>query len=329
MGLKRDTLFEAFLNQHDREAWTKALQTVYPDIHEVDRAATTIWFHFFPVDLARAFDRADDPAELARKLLIEGRHELKDHLDESHRFLYGHRYWSQVKAVVLDHVTSATAPQSLDLSTVIRTVAREAGLRAAIDESLLLGISAVGLMTLQQVGVEAFRATPGQVTVPRALVGASPDDVVRQRAKDDSQGPLGFLRGIKTQYTVTFDEGDSTARFPLINAQHLTTAAAADRRDHRSRDPRCQEGPIPVQCRTASCGTCWVGVLGGAEKLSDVDELERRRIREFGYVESDEARPIIRLSCMAQASGNITIVIPPWNGIFGRYLRQQAVSSTA
>jgi hypothetical protein len=69
-------------------------------------------------------------------------------------------------------------------------------------------------------------------------------------------------------------------------------------------------------------------VLGGADKLSDVDELERRRIREFGYIETDEAKPVIRLSCMAQASGNVTIVIPPWNGYFGKFLRQQAVAST-
>jgi ferredoxin len=79
-----------------------------------------------------------------------------------------------------------------------------------------------------------------------------------------------------------------------------------------------------VQCRTASCGTCWVGVLGGAQKLSDVDALEKRRIREFGYLETDEPKPLIRLACMAQASGNVTIVIPPWNGVFGKFLRASA-----
>lgn len=328
MGLTQDTLFESFLHQHDREAWERAIQAIRPDIHEVDRDATTIWFHFFPLDLACALGDAEDPAELARKLLIQGNHELKNQIDDSHRFFYGHRYWSQVKSVVLDYVSSSTAPRSLDLGAVVRSVAREVGARAATAEPLLLGISAVGLMTLQQVGAERFRATPGSVALPRELLGKSPDEIVRQRARDDSQGLMGFLRGIKTQYTVTFDEGDPAARFQLINAQHLTTAAAADHRDHRSRDPRCQEGPIPVQCRTASCGTCWVGVLGGAAKLSDVDELERRRIREFGYIETDEAKPVIRLSCMAQASGNVTIVIPPWNGYFGKFLRQQAVTST-
>jgi hypothetical protein len=64
-----------------------------------------------------------------------------------------------------------------------------------------------------------------------------------------------------------------------------------------------------------------VGVLGGAEKLSDVLELESRRIREFGYIDTDEPRPLIRLACQAQAYGALSIVIPPWNGVFGKYLR--------
>jgi len=325
MGVRRDTWFEAFLNQHGGDDWTGALRSIGPDIHPVDRDATAIWFHFFPLDLARAFARAEDPAALARTLLIEGRRELKDQIDSSHAFLYGHRYWPPVKAVVLGFATSPAAPSSLDLAGLIRAVAREAAGAASVEPSWLLGVAAVGLMTLQQVGLEAFQAS-GRVTNSGALAGVSPDEIVRRRARDDAQGLMGFLRGVKTQYTVTFDEGDPSARFRIINAQHLTTAAAADRRDHRSRDPRCQEGPIPVQCRTASCGTCWVGVLGGADKLSDVEELERRRIREFGYIESDEPKPIIRLSCMAQASGNVTIVIPPWNGQFGKFLRRQAAS---
>jgi hypothetical protein len=70
-----------------------------------------------------------------------------------------------------------------------------------------------------------------------------------------------------------------------------------------------------------------VGVLGGAGKLSDVDALERRQIREFGYIDTSEPKPVVRLACMAQASGNVTIVIPPWNGQFGKFLRQQVVNA--
>ena len=131
-----------------------------------------------------------------------------------------------------------------------------------------------------------------------------------ERKKDDSQGVMGMFRGLKARYTVTFDERRDTARFPLIFQQHLTTASANDTREYASGPRRCHEGPIPVQCRTASCGTCWVGVLGGAEKLSEVDEMEARRMKEFGYINTTEATPVIRLACMALGSGNVSIVIP-------------------
>ena len=106
-----------------------------------------------------------------------------------------------------------------------------------------------------------------------------------------------------------------------MHDQEIASAAQSDPRDYRARDPRCTpgEGPIPVECRAASCGTCWVGVLGGAEKLSPVDERdERRRMKVFGYLDSPEAQPLIRLACQAVASGNATIVIPPWNGFIGK-----------
>jgi hypothetical protein len=61
-----------------------------------------------------------------------------------------------------------------------------------------------------------------------------------------------------------------------------------------------------------------VGVLGGAEKLTPVEPLERERMKEFGYIASAEPKPLIRLACMARASGNVTIVIPPWQGSVGK-----------
>ena len=109
---------------------------------------------------------------------------------------------------------------------------------------------------------------------------------------------------------------------PIIDEQHITTAAALDTRDYRARDPRCTEGPIPVQCRSCSCGTCWIGVLGGAEKLSPVDAQERATVAALGYSQSDEANPVIRLACMAEVHGSISIVIPPWNGQVGVRLQR-------
>ena len=72
-----------------------------------------------------------------------------------------------------------------------------------------------------------------------------------------------MFRGIRSQYTVTFDERRRDARFTVINQQHLTTASANDTRDYSKETRGTVEGPIPAQCRTASCGTCWVGILGG------------------------------------------------------------------
>lgn len=318
MSSDGEPLFEAFLNQHDDGAWRAVVRKLLPTIHEVDRTATTIWFYFYPLALRRALQQAEDAQTLAKKLLLQGQHDLKDQIDSSHRFLYGHRYWPQVKAAVSEYAATS-APASLDLATQIREVAANVARKSKTNESLLIGITAVAFMTLQQVGAAAFKAAPGAT---HRLPNNSPEQVLRERVRDERQGLFGFLKPDK-EFTVTFDENDSQATFKLINTQQLTTAAANDKRDYTARDPRCMagEGPIPIECRSASCGTCWVGVLGGAEKLSDVSALEYRRMKEFGYIESEASKPLIRLACQAQGFGSVSIVIPPWNGVFGKYLK--------
>lgn len=325
MTTNEATLFEAFLNQHDDQSWAKTIIDLLPSIHEVDKAATQIWFHFFPLALARAIDQAEDVEKLERELLLQGTYRLTDIIDSSHQFLYGHRYWPEVKAAVIELATSRKPASSLDLAALVREVAQDVAKKLKVDPSLTIGITAVAFMTFQQVGAEAFKAYPGIVKLEKKIASRTPEQVLNNRAKDDDQGLFGFLKGLRTEYTVTFNENDAEARFKLINSQHITTAAAQDKRPHHLRDPRCtvNEGPIPVQCRSASCGTCWVGVLGGAEKLSEVGSLERRRIRDFGYIDTDESKPVIRLACQSQASGAVSIVIPPWNGVFGKYIRRQ------
>jgi ferredoxin len=322
MSTKDKTLFEAFVNQHDDRLWAEVIRALLPSIHEVDKTATQIWFSFFPLALLRALQQAEDPEQLAKDLQLLGTYYLKDQIDSSHDFMYGHRYWPDVKKAVADHAISTQAPASLDLADQIREVAGVIAKRTKVEESLLSGITAVAFMTLQHVGLAAFTAAPGIV---RKLTQKSPEQVLNSRARDDSQGLFGFLRGDKKIYTITFNEQEEQAKFKLITTQEMTTAAATDKRDYHARDSRCVagEGPIPVQCRSAACGTCWVGVLGGAEKLSDVGALESRRIKEFGYIETDEPKPLVRLACQAQATGAISIVIPPWNGVFGKYLRAQ------
>lgn len=295
-----------------------------PRIHEVDRNATQIWFKFFPLALLRALQEANDRQSLVTELQLLGKYCLKDQIDESHSFLYGHRYWTEVKAAAGEYATAPRAPSSLDLSLQIFEVAGIVAERMNTDVSLLVGITAVGFMTLQHVGIAEFTSAPGKTNVHPSFAWKSPGQVLRNRARDDSQGIFGFLRGDEKIYSVRFSENDPQAKFTLINTQHLTTAAANDKRDYASLDSRCipGEGPIPVQCRTAACGTCWVGVLGGAKKLSEVRKLESKRIKEFGYIETDELKPLIRLACQAQAMGAVSIVIPPWNGVFGKHVKR-------
>ncbi|HEX8177554.1 MAG TPA: 2Fe-2S iron-sulfur cluster-binding protein [Pyrinomonadaceae bacterium] len=320
--------FEAFLNQYDESDWAETLISLLPDIHEVDRAATQIWFGFYPLSLHRALERSEDPEALARKLLLQGKYRLSEQIDSSHTFLYGHRFWTEVKNAV-EGYAARFQPAEIKLAAAIRDAARSAASAANADESLLVGIMAVAFMTIVQVGLEAFRDAPGRLHIDVKHARLSPEQVLSARAKDDSQGLFGFLKTVDKQWTVTFDENTDGATFKLINGQDLAWAAAGDKRDYKQRDERRIEGPIPVECRNASCGTCWVGVLGGAEKLAPVSGRERRMMREFGYLDTDEERPVIRLSCITPASGAVSIVIPPWNGFFGKRLKTAAVGGEA
>ena len=314
--------FETFLKQQDEEAWSGTLTTLLRSIHEVDRNATQIWFAFYPLSLFQALEQAADPETLAQRLLLQGKYYLKDQIDSSHTFLYGHRYWPEVKTAVQNHAHGFSTGENR-LSDQILSVAQEVAKAAKVDVSLLIGITAVAFMTIRQAGLAAFEAAPGQVLIDKQHARKSPADVLRERAVDDSQGLFSFLRTVDKKWTVTYDENDDRAKYRLNHVQDLAWGAAGDRtRIWREIDTRRVEGPIPVECRSASCGTCWVGVLGGAEKLSDVAAREGKKIKEFGYIDTSESKPLVRLACQAQAHGAVSIVIPPWNGVFGKYLNK-------
>lgn len=327
----RKHLFQAYLDQHDQQAWHAALAALRPAIHEVDRTATEIWFHFYPLVIARALAPPADRDAVMRKLWLQGQPDIRARIDSSHTFLYGHRYWPHVVATLDDFVASGAAPASLELAEFIRdlatrVVAKVAAAGGKVDVSLTLGITAVGVMTMQQVGPDSF-GSAGRVCLDEKALRKTPEQVLAARTRQRSQGFVGFFKGGRRDQRVTFDEHDPEGWFRVLETQHITTAAAYDTRDYRQKDARCSEGPIPVQCRSASCGTCWVGVLGGREHLSPVEPRERQRLREFGYLDSDDPQPIIRLTCMAQANGSVSIVIPPYNGIFGKYRRKEEQST--
>jgi hypothetical protein len=325
MSATMQPTFETYLESHTPDQWARAIDELSPDIHEVDRDATRIWFAFHPLTLLRALQDSDEPARLAHKLQLQGAFLLTDEIDTSHRFLYGHRFWAHVKRVCIERNDGGASP-SAPLASVIREAAAKVAAHAGADVSLTLGITAVGFMTMVQVDFDAFKATPGTPSAPAGLLATSPDEILRERARTDSQGLLGFLRSTNKQFTVTFDETRDGRTYKVVNNQDLAMASALvkDREPWQSSDPRCCEGPIPVECRTAACGTCWVGVLGGADRLAPVDVRERQKLREFGYADSEESHPVIRLACTAKAFGNVSVVIPAWNGFYGIYLAKRA-----
>lgn len=317
--LSQFTPFEIALHRFDATAWERALNDARSEIHEVDRGAIEIWFRFYPLELHDLLAKSDDPAQLARRLGIEGDCRLANQITTSHRFLYGHRFWAAAKKSIEDAARANQNPQQSNLALILRDLNRATASAANVDPSLTMGITFAALMTLRQADLARFSAASADVSLDRAHTKLSPEQVLRERAKDDNQGIFGFLRTEDKRWTVTFDETDDTAKFKCMNAEELASGAARDGRDWNKIDPRRSEGPIPVQCRAAACGTCWVGVLGGAEKLSPVSRLEGTKIKEFGYIDSTEERPLIRLACMAQAGGAISVVIPPWNGFYGKH----------
>lgn len=298
--------------------WLDAVETLIPEIHAVDRDAVRIWFRFYPLSLKRWLDAQPDRDEAIRGLALQGKFELKDDIDGSHHFLYGHRFWKGVKCSVTKEIeeTKDTEPPLVEM---IKRIGMRLAEKKGVERHLTNAIAAVGLATLNQVGLEAFTATDGDVAEPKGLMARSPDAIVEERGKDDSQGIFGFLKTIDKKYSIAFSSSDYSGKFPVVLDQEVTQAASKDRsKDWQSFDERCWDGPIPIECTAASCGTCWVGVIGGAEKLSEVGRRERRQTKVFGYNQPDDAKPVIRLACQTRASGNVTLVIPPWNGVFGK-----------
>jgi ferredoxin len=292
------------LNSFDSD-WAAAIGELSGEMHPVDRDACSIWLQFFPLDLYDLLRATPDRAALEQFYQFRGVYRLADVADTSHHFLYGHRYWPAVKRAL-----GEAAPERT-LSATIRGVAAMA--RAPLE--LTLAIAAVGVMTLRQTGA-VFLDTHYEPPVETRTA----DEVVRRREADAKRS--WFRKG---KPRVTMNERQPDGWFPLIAGQHITTAAERDKRPHHETNRRCSvgNGPIPVDCRSGTCGTCWVGILGGRERLTPVDDFERKRMDYFGYWESPfhktgDPRPLIRLACQSIASGSCTIVIPSWNGIWSK-----------
>ncbi len=317
---------EVSLNKLDDAAWAKIVAELQPGIHPVDQKATKIWFAFHPVKLNKALAESDDPEATAKKLILKGNYRLMDQVDSSAEFLYGHRYWPQVKAAVTSHAQNVSgAPLDAQIRDVARKVAGE--VNASAD--LLVGITAVAFGTLQQVGMEVFKQPAAQGRYGLKWK-KSADQIVADRAKDDGQGVFGFLRSVNKSFSVNYREYEPGCSFKLINDQDVTMAGRQYDRDYHAEDARCMpgEGPIPVECRAASCGTCWVGVLSDGAKISPPNQREIDRWRYFGYEGfTGDADSPIRLACQIKAHGNVSLVVSPWNGMIGKLDEKEKVTA--
>lgn len=318
--------FVDFLQQNDDTDWLQVLFKLEPQLHPVDQRATRIWFSFFPLKLKRAFDAAPDRQKFETDLILKGKYLLADQVDESAHFLYGHRFWPQVKAAVVRHAEAAAS--SAPLHEQIVSVAQQVAAQVNAPANLLFGITAVAVMTLAQVGLEKMQFA-AVMTVRHPA--KSPEQVLAERNTDDAQGLFGFLRTVDKRFTVTFNENAEDAKFPVVNMQDITMAAAEDKRPHHLSDPRCKEGegPLPVECRTCACGTCWVGVLSDPSKLSppaarEIDKATTVFCYDGFTGEKDSP---IRMACQVKCHGNVSIVIPPWHGVL-RKLKQQRLTAT-
>ena len=313
----------AFINDLEKlteREWLAAVESLLPAIHEVDRNAVQIWFRFYPLDVVRYLESAENIENAMKGINLEGDFGLLDKIDTSHRFLYGHRYWPFVKQAVLGRADSDK--EISDLRSEISDLAKSVAKDAKADESLVLAISAVGLMTLVQAGYDDLKASAGVAEKPEGVMTKSPNDIVAARAKDDSQGLFGFLKTVDKEFSVAFKAFSFEGKFPVISEEEIASASQKDRsRDWQSMDSRCWEGPVPIECTSASCGTCWVGVVGGQEKLSEPSVRERKQMKVFGYNQPDDEKPFLRLACQAKATGNVSLVIPPWNAVFGKKVR--------
>ncbi len=312
MDAVQQNTYDSVLAQHDERAWCEALDLLLPLIHPVDQDATRVWFAFWPLHLYRIIQESENLDQTAQKLELRGGYLLDDQLQSSLSFLFGSRYWPEVKEAVCSHAKNWTSMDG-SLADQIRDMARKLADSLQVPDSHLIGITAVAWMALRQVGPAVLAAT----AIQTGKRNSSPEKVLRARSK--KRGRIySFLHSVSSKYTVIFDEHDKASRFQAIHGQDISMAAGRDQRDYQSIDPRRIEGPVPFQCRIATCGTCWIGVLSGKEKLSPISEFEQARLKYFGYdfgSSDQETHPPIRLACQARCFGDVSIAIAPWNGV--------------
>lgn len=307
--------FDEFLRAREQQEWDRLTLDLASEVHEVDRQATRIWVAFWPLKLTRLLENSDQEA-IIRDYRLTGNFRLEGQVNTSVSFLYGAKFWPQVKADLAARAISDF--ESSDLRSVILAAADRVSGKAAAERSQVVGICLAGHLMAAHIGVKALERTADQPASTANFHRIAPEQVCRRRQKQSSGGLLGFLRTADRQFKVRADpQNKGGFQFQAFQGQDLSMAAKSDTRDYRQMDPRRLEGPIPFECRSGSCGFCWVGVLSPTDRLEKITPYEIRRLKYFGYIPEnapEEDHPPIRLACQTPCWGDTQVVVAPWNG---------------
>ena len=150
------TVFESYLSQLEESVWAESLTRILPRIHPVDSEATRIWFAFWPLKLRLALDRSPDPAQVFKDFQLDGKPRLEEQIDASVAFLFGSSYWPEVKQAVMAYAEEVSEPQKDSLDYHILELSGRLAGRLQVEQALLTGIAAVGMMVLRQGGLSSL-----------------------------------------------------------------------------------------------------------------------------------------------------------------------------
>ena len=313
MGVGK-TVFENYLAGFDQGAWTESLEHILLRVHPADNQATRIWFAFWPLKLRLALDGSPDPARVFKEFQLDGNPRLEEQIDASVAFLFGSNYWPQVKQALVAYAEEASEPQNAGLDAHILELSGRLAAGLQVEQDLLTGITAVGMMVLRQVGLSRLAGCAGE-PVPNGRPKTAAE--VLKLRKGRGRGWKSLIWNSR-KYRATFDESTPGSCFEALEGQDLSMASGSDPREFQEMDQRRVAGPVPAQCRSGACGYCWIGVLSGQENLSEMTAFERGRLQYFGYAlpgGADHKHPVVRLACQSKCYGDVSIVVPPWNGV--------------
>jgi ferredoxin len=247
--------------------WANAIESLTPKIHPIDLNATRVWFPFFP--------GGPNP----------------DQVETSHTFLYGHRFWPQVKRAILAAAKEAQWPAVLP--DLISSIAEHATRTTQVDRDQLLGITAASLLSLRRAGLDVISASSSVVQLPPWSHVRSIRQVRRARASQRWR-LFGALFGTR-RFRVRYSEASPDASCDVGDGASIGSAL-----------------PAALQTCGASCsGACTIGVLGGAEYLSPMAASEAQQLQAAGQVvvKGVGGDPLIRLACHARPHGDVSIVL--------------------